>query len=134
MKRNKKSSILGARSLRQKATNTEALLWKYLSNKGMIGVKFRRQHPIKGFVLDFYCPQFKLAIEIDGKIHDNQKEQDRERQNIIEKTGITFLRFKNTDIMNNIDNVLRTIKRRLDFSPDNLTVTPVPLSTLWRGD
>ncbi|MBI5699267.1 DUF559 domain-containing protein [Candidatus Saganbacteria bacterium] len=118
---NRKRSILGARSLRKKSTDAEVLLWKYLSNKGMCGFKFRRQYPIGGFVIDFFCPQNKLGIEIDGKIHDNQEKQDSQRQSKLEKMGIEFLRFNNAEVFNNIDFVLKTIKRKLipDIRPVN---------------
>ena len=79
----------------------------------MCGFKFRRQYPIDRFVIDFYCPEQRLAIEIDGKIHDNRNEYDKERQETISSHGINFLRFKNSEVMNSIDTVLRTIKRKL---------------------
>jgi len=119
VKRNKLKSILGARILRKESTPSEVLLWKFLSNKGMCGYKFRRQHPIKGFVLDFYCPERKLAIEIDGKMHDNQIEHDKARQEILESIGIEFLRFRNTDVIYDIDMVLRKIKRNLTSLDQN---------------
>ncbi len=105
--------IYGARSLRKDSTKAEEILWQYLSNKGMCGFKFRRQHPVDRFILDFYCPKKRLAIEIDGEIHINQKEYDRIRQGIIESKGIEFLRFKNIDVVKNINFVLKTIKRKL---------------------
>ena len=98
-------------------TRAEKVLWKYLSNKGMCGFKFRRQFPIDRFILDFYCPAKRLAIEIDGGIHHNQREYDRIRQEIIEDKGINFLRFKNQDVMKNLNFVLKSIKRKIVPSP-----------------
>lgn len=98
-------------------TEAESLLWKYLSNRGMVGVKFRRQHPIRGFILDFYCVSHKLGIEVDGAIHNDRVEYDLERQNIIESMGIKMLRFKNDQVLNSLDSVLKTIKRYLFPSP-----------------
>ncbi|MEA3493205.1 MAG: DUF559 domain-containing protein [Candidatus Margulisiibacteriota bacterium] len=93
--------IYGARSSRKDSTEAEELLWQSIDR----------------FILDFYCPRKKLAIEIDGGIHINRKEYDRIRQEIIESKGIKFLRFKNKDIMKKIDFVLKTIKRKLVPSP-----------------
>jgi len=133
MKRIKTKTILGARLLRKKSTRAEILLWKFLSNKGLCGFKFRRQHPVEGFVLDFYCPSKGLAIEIDGKIHDNQKEQDLQRQEILENAGINFLRFGNADVLNNTEMVLKTIKRKLDYSSNKSKLTKAPLHFVERG-
>ena len=100
----------------------------------MCGYKFRRQHPISGFVLDFYCPKERLAIEIDGKIHDFQKEQDRERQMIIESKGIEFLRFSNKDVMHDTDQVLMVIKRKLmGQKRDQIVNEATPLHKVERG-
>jgi len=105
-----------ARVLRRDMTEAEERLWIYLSNKGMVGYKFRRQYPVSKFVLDFYCPQKKLAIEIDGPIHLKLQDYDKARQDMVERRGIEFLRFKNEEVLENIDNVLKTIKRKLATS------------------
>jgi len=112
-------TIKGARILRKEMTAAEKRLWLYLNNRGMCGIKFRRQHPISGFIVDFYCPKNRLAIEIDGEIHDNQKEHDTARQSILESQGIRFLRFRNQEVLNNIDMVLKTIKRKACPSPQS---------------
>jgi len=103
--------------MRHDQTTAEIVLWRYLSNNGMCGVKFRRQHPLNGFIVDFYCPSKRLAIELDGEIHLRQKEQDKIRQGIIENEDIRFLRFNNEEVLRNIENVLRTIKRAVAPSP-----------------
>jgi len=98
-------------------TPSEKLLWKYLSDRGMVGVKFRRQHPISGFILDFFCPTHNLAIELDGAIHANRVEYDREREQVLRSLGIKVLRFKNEQVINSLDSVLKTIKRTIFPSP-----------------
>lgn len=89
----------------------ELLLWSKLRGKGVAGHKFRRQYSVSNFVLDFYCPQQKLAIEIDGATHftEGAEEYDRERQQVIESYGIRFLRFTNAEVMENIDGVVLKI-------------------------
>ena len=113
----KYKAIMAARHLRKEQTYTEKLLWKYLDNRGMCGFKFRRQHPFYGFVLDFYCPEKQLGIEVDGSVHNNLAEYDSQRQNIIEYHGIKILRFNNEDISTRIKYVLKSIKDVLIPSP-----------------
>ena len=94
----------------------EALLWIQLSRKQVKGYKFRRQYGIGSYVLDFYCPKLKLAIEVDGESHfvKGAEEYDRERQHSIEGVGITFLRFLNTDIYENMNGVIQTIVEKIE--------------------
>ena len=113
MSRNKFVKIKAARNLRKNMTKAERSLWKYLDNRGLCGVKFRRQHIIDGFVVDFYCPKHKIGIEIDGEIHNYQKRYDKERQDIIELNGIRMLRFRNDEILEDIESALKKIKRSL---------------------
>lgn len=119
MKNSRYNKILAARNLRKEMTPAETKLWKYLSDRGMVGLKFRRQHVISGFIVDFYCPEIKLAVEIDGDIHDSLKEYDSIRQQILEDKGIKFLRFRNDDVFQNINIVLRNIKRFFLPSPQS---------------
>lgn len=104
-----RSKIEFARDLRKNQTETEDKLWWLLRKKNILGIKFRRQHVISGFVLDFYCPAAKLGIELDGKVHLRQREYDEARQEVIENRGIKVMRFKNEEIINNSDFVLNTI-------------------------
>ena len=93
-------------------TNAEVLLWSELKNRQLKGVKFRRQQGIGPYVIDFYCPKFKLAIELDGSSHfDDEKiyKYDQKRQKYIESFGIKFLRFTNQDIYKNLTLVLHEI-------------------------
>ena len=97
-----------AHGLRKKMTNAELLLWNKLKNRELFAVKFRRQHPIDIFVVDFYCHELKLAIEIDGGIHliKEVSEYDDGRTHDIENFGIKIIRFSNDQVINDIDNVL----------------------------
>ncbi|MCX5748821.1 MAG: endonuclease domain-containing protein [Candidatus Saganbacteria bacterium] len=110
-------TILAARDLRKSSTRAEILLWKYLSNRGLCGLKFRRQVPLDGFILDFFCPEIRLGIEIDGNIHHNLKEYDLARQNIIENKGINILRFNNDEVISDINSVLKKLKQFAFPSP-----------------
>lgn len=100
--------------LRYHATTVEKLLWQYLKNN-QLGVKFRRQFGVGRYVLDFYCPELKLAIEIDGPVHDSleARERDHQRQIEIESVGIRFLRFPADDVFYDLDQVLEVIKKAL---------------------
>jgi very-short-patch-repair endonuclease len=101
-----------ARALRKSTTLVEKILWtELLSNKKMLGYKFRRQHAFNRYILDFYCHELKLSLEIDGEIHDDriQKEYDQMRTEHLIEFGITELRFKNSEVMGNIDEVKRII-------------------------
>jgi very-short-patch-repair endonuclease len=115
---NKKSQTLRRRVLRHTMPKPEIILWKELSRKQMHGVKFRRQYSVDQYVIDFYCPRLKLAIEVDGDSHfiGNAQEYDKERQSHIEALGIHFLRFTNTDICENIDGVCQTIWERIEHT------------------
>jgi len=97
--------------LRQELTQPEKILWAELRNRKLNGLKFRRQHPIDKFVLDFYCHERKLAIELDGSIHDGKlnKEYDEARTAMLGGLGIYTLRFRNDEVINNIESVLRKI-------------------------
>jgi very-short-patch-repair endonuclease len=107
--------ITRARELRKDATEAERTLWCYLRNHHLSGRKFRRQYPFHGFILDFYCAEAKIAIELDGQIHDRQKDYDLARQRIIESHGIKVIRFMNEMIMNNINTVLDSIRKACIF-------------------
>ena len=100
-----------AKELRRSMTEAEEILWKHLRNSKLHGLKFRRQHPVDIFIADFYCHQKKLIIELDGNIHDilEQKEYDEGRTFILEEKGFKILRFKNEEILNDLENVLERI-------------------------
>lgn len=103
-----------AKFLRNNQTQTEQMLWLKLRNN-QLGVKFRRQHPVGNYVLDFYCHKYKLAIEIDGEYHSEieQKDYDRLRDQNLNELGIKTLRFTNDQILNDLDSVIENIKSEI---------------------
>jgi very-short-patch-repair endonuclease len=105
-----------ARDLRRNMTSEEILLWKRLRNRKLAGLKFRRQQIIEGFIADFYCEEVKLAVEIDGSIHDteNQKEIDCHRDKVFAARGIFTLRIKNDEVVSNINATFIKIKHMCD--------------------
>ena len=105
----------GRRELRKNMPPAEAAVWSRLRGRGLNGYKFRRQYSVGRHIIDFYCPESKLAVEIDGDTHfeEGREKKDRERQKIIESYGITFLRFTNNDVYENIEGVLERIAERL---------------------
>lgn len=112
-----------ARSLRKNQTVCEKLFWKCIRNRTFKGLKFTRQFPImfrtekkeqKFFIADFYCHEYKLDIEIDGDVHDEQKEYDEFRDKTLKHLGFNILRFKNDDIVNNIWWVMGEVGKFLD--------------------
>ena len=100
-----------AKRLRQNLTPAEAKLWEAIRSKRLEGLRFRCQHPVGNFILDFYCPSRKLAIEVDGRIHDSQVEYDAERTSKLAEYGYTVLRFSNERVINHLPEVLAEIKR-----------------------
>ncbi len=101
--------------LRSNMPKAELILWSKLKSKGLDKYKFRRQYSVGKFVIDFYCPRLKLAIEVDGDSHfsDGSEVCDKERQNFIESFGISFLRFTNREIYENLDEVLAEIENQM---------------------
>ena len=100
-----------ARKLRKNLTPAEARLWAALRNKQLEGLRFRTQHPVGNFILDFYCPSCKLVVEVDGEIHAYQTEYDDARTTKLTDFGCRVLRFTNEQIMNDLPNVLAEIRR-----------------------
>ena len=98
-----------SQGLRKNGTLGEVLLWKELKGKKM-GYPFTRQKPILSYIVDFYCVPLHLAIEIDGVTHDAKIEKDVRRQQVLEQNGVTFLRFSEGAVRNNLDSVLREIE------------------------
>ena len=101
-----------ARYLRNNSTLSEVLLWKEIKNKAL-GVEFKRQVPILDYIVDFYCQELKLAIEVDGHIHDFRYVEDKVRQEQIEQWGITFIRFSNGDIKTNMFSVVLSLESKI---------------------
>ncbi len=101
-----------ARKLRNNPTKAEAILWNSIRKKSL-GVEFHRQVPVHSYILDFYCHEIGLAIEVDGNIHDTQFLEDAQRQGELESLGIRFLRFKNEEVFEKLDWVLKEIGREI---------------------
>lgn len=117
-----------AKALRNNSTLGEILLWQQLKNKAM-GFQFNRQVPIDHYIVDFFCPDLMLAIEVDGDSHDFEEieQNDRIRQNKLESLGINFLRIDDRDVKRDIDNVIREIKHRIIEISDSKNI-PLPPS------
>ncbi|MBS1494767.1 MAG: endonuclease domain-containing protein [Bacteroidetes bacterium] len=100
------------KELRLNQPKAEQVLWQKIKAKRFLGIKFRRQHGIGPFIIDFYNTELKLAIEIDGDSHFNEEslQKDNSRTNYLEKEGIEVLRFTNTDVYKNIGWVLEQLK------------------------
>ena len=105
-----------AKALRKNMTLSEVLLWDELKQKKMLGFDFDRQRPIDEFIVDFYCKDLQLAIEIDGDSHDSEEafEKDRKRQKRLEELGVRFLRFDDLEVKKEMNNVLRKIQHWIE--------------------
>lgn len=107
----KLEKILLARKFRKEQTKAELLFWEKVKAKRFLGLKFRRQVVLFGFVVDFCCHQYKLVIEIDGEIHEKNKIYDTERDLILSKNGFIIIRFKNIEIENSLEKVMQSIEK-----------------------
>ena len=99
-----------ARKLRNNSTYTEIMLWNYLKGKQIMGYDFDRQRPIDNYVVDFYCKDIQLAIEIDGESHYTNREADKKRDLRLNTLGVTVLRFDDMEIVYELDEVLKKIE------------------------
>jgi very-short-patch-repair endonuclease len=103
------TAVIRAKELRKDSTYAEDLLWMELRNRRFKSHKFRRQHPLGKYILDFFSYGANLAIELDGPIHDTQNEADTWRQQIIESRGIRVIRFRNEEVEHEMESVLTKI-------------------------
>ena len=101
--------------LRNTLPSAELILWSKLKGRQVCGWKFRRQFSVGPYVVDFYCPALKLAIEIDGDSHfqPGEQEKDRRREEHIESFGVQFLRFRNNEVRENLRGVLEAVYRKV---------------------
>ncbi len=113
--------LQAARDLRQHMTDAEQCLWQCLRGKQLDGFRFRKQHPIAHFVLDFYCPAVRLAIEIDGGQHNTSPghASDEERTRYLKACGIRVLRFWNHEVLQDLPGVLERIWEVLHLPPSS---------------
>jgi very-short-patch-repair endonuclease len=111
-----------ARHLRNNSTNAEIKLWMQLKGKQMQGYDFHRQKPIGNYIADFFCNKLRLVIEIDGSTHDfdEVQQKDRNKQDFLNKLGITVLRFTNKEVMSSVFQVVQTIEDYIgEFEKEN---------------
>ena len=112
---NRKKQNPTRKMLRNNATEAEQLLWSKLKRSQVLGYKFRRQYGDGSYIVDFYCTDVRLVIEVDGETHvsKDEFEYDRNRQEEIENLGLTVLRVTNRDVFDNLSGVLQTISEKL---------------------
>jgi very-short-patch-repair endonuclease len=108
----KPDMFVKAKELRRTETDAERLLWARLHKNQLLGLQFRRQHPINRFIADFYCPKIKLVVEADGGIHEIPEHQayDIGRSEILNDFGIKVIRFTNEQIIEDIESVIKIIE------------------------
>ena len=105
-----KEKLQRARELRHDMTPAETVLWQEL-RANTLGVHFRRQQIIAGFMVDFYCQKAALVVEVDGDIHDLQQEEDARREKALNDIGLRIVRFRNKEVMGNLSVVVSKIKQ-----------------------
>lgn len=109
-----KEKLQRAKELRREMTLAEKILWQELrANK--LGVRFRRQQVIQGFIVDFYCHQAGLVVEVDGDIHDLQKDEDERREKVLGEMGLRIVRFQNDEVVRDLSAVVGKIKACLQM-------------------
>jgi len=111
-----------AKQLRQQPTDAEIRLWSRLRRKQLDGLRFRRQAPIEPYIVDFFCPEAKLVVEVDGGQHAEQQDYDDRRTRWLEERGYRGVRFWNNDVLANTEGVLGEILRAVGESPPSLTL------------
>jgi adenine-specific DNA-methyltransferase len=128
----KRPNISRSRTLRKNSTDAERKLWSAIRNRQLNGIKFRRQFPINSYILDFYSPEYKVAIEADGGQHYTNEitTKDNERTKALAAQGIRMLRFSDRDILQNIEGVSETILRTIEA----MVNTPSPQSSPPGGE
>jgi very-short-patch-repair endonuclease len=136
---NQREHTSNRQEIRNNATPIERIFWARLKGSQMLGLKFRRQYGIGPFVVDFYCPAVKLAIELDGESHRTEEAVAKTltRQAYIESFGVTVLRFSNEQVVNDIATVLEQIESAASNLPGmtgaKSTVEPHPNPPLTKG-
>lgn len=108
-----------ARKLRKNSTFMEILLWDYLKGKRMRGYDFDRQKPIDNYIVDFYCKDLMLAIEIDGESHYGNVKKDEARDKRLKQFGVTVLRFDDTEMRYDVEKVVNAIEKWIDENAIN---------------
>lgn len=123
-----------AREFRKTPTKGEKILWEALRGRKLDGIKFRRQQPVAYFVVDFYNSVYRLVVEVDGPVHENQKEADLVRQEILEVLGLAVLRIKSEIVEKNLPVALDMIREAVDhISQNNRQINPSPFMGEGKG-
>ena len=99
-----------AKKLRRKMTLAEVLLWKRLNRRQVLGQDFDRQRPVGEWIVDFYCKALRLAVEVDGAVHDHLRDKDQARQRSIETLGVKVIRFWNSEVKNYTGDVVKRLE------------------------
>jgi very-short-patch-repair endonuclease len=120
--------IAFAKHLRAESTDAERRLWSRLRAHRFKGLKFRRQHPIGDFIVDFVCPELKVIVELDGGHHGEQTAEDLARTLQLEKQGFVVVRYWNNDVMNDFDSVIRDLEGRIESLRRSPLPNPLPAS------
>jgi len=122
----KRPNIGIARRLRRNQTDAEKKLWYVLRNRSLANAKFKRQHPVDNYILDFYSPEHRLCSEADGGQHytEDGKQSDETRSKVLANMGIRVLRFSDYDVLNNIEGVCEVIQHAIDETPPHLNPLP----------
>ncbi len=113
----RKRMIARGRRLRRESTFPERLLWGRLRNHRCAGLKFRRQHAVGPYVVDFFCASERIVVELDGRSHDDRGPQDRERQDYLERQGLSVMRFSNDRLLADLDGVVEAIAAACPAAP-----------------
>ena len=113
------ASVNIARKLRRTQTPAEKLFWQVIKNRQVANLKFKRQHPVGPFIVDFYCHEASLIIEVDGDVHDVEeiKIYDKQREAYLKNKGYSILRFTNEEVVAELDRVVREIEKVAKPSP-----------------
>ena len=108
-------TLRAAHILRRSMTKAEAVLWKKLRDRNVFSIKFRRQHPVYNFIVDFYSHEYKLVIEVDGDIHNDEisSRYDLGRTEVLNNFGLKVIRFTNNQILCSLDSVIEKIQREI---------------------
>lgn len=105
-----KEKRAASRALRNDPTAAEVVLWGELRKRQIEDLSFRRQHIVAGYIIDFYCPSLRLAIEVDGEVHDSQQVRDSARDAALSKHGITTIRFRNEEVLSALPECIQHLR------------------------
>jgi very-short-patch-repair endonuclease len=123
-----------ARELRREMTPAEKILWRALRSRRFADLKFRRQHPMGSFILDFYCARARLVVEVDGETHLGRALPDQQRTAWLQSQGLTVVRYWNNQLYDDFDTVLESLWSMCHAAVEMPSPHPQPLSPGYRGE